>query len=103
MAGGSSSVSSCSLPLELSISGGTGAPRITVDGKAVGAHAALAAGTYTVEVSNTGAKSESFLVTIYEGETYARKVTLQPVAAPKPSSDPKAEDLMAPGSLKKTR
>jgi len=84
--------------LELQISGGK-APRILIDGNASGPTKELAPGTHTVKITSPGSKPVSLNVTIHEGATQSKRITLEP---DKPPKDPK-NDLMAPGSLEPKR
>ena len=61
---------------------------------------ALAPGPHVVEVTSTGFLKESFRVTITEGGTTRRSITLQ--AVPKTQA-PSVDDLLVPDSLRKKK
>ena len=87
--------------LELQIIGGKGTPRVVIDGSTSGPTKELAPGAHTVQITAPGSKPVSLTVTIHEGATQSKRVTLEPDKPP-PPKDPKNE-LMQPGSLKKDK
>ena len=80
--------------LELAITGGKGTPKITIDGVASPPAKDLPPGTHAIVVTAPGAKPVTLVVTIEEGKTAVRSVSL-----PEPAKD----DLLAPGSLGPTK
>jgi hypothetical protein len=82
--------------LQLTIAGGSGATRITIDGVASGPSKELAPGPHTVVVSSKGHKTQTVTVTVREGGTVTKSITLEAEPPPKPV---KNDELMAPGSL----
>jgi serine/threonine-protein kinase len=82
--------------LQLTIAGGNGATKITIDGVASGPSKELAPGPHTVVVSSKGHKTQTVTVTVREGGTVTKSITLEAEPPPKPV---KNDELMAPGSL----
>jgi serine/threonine-protein kinase len=82
--------------LQLMIAGGNGTTKITIDGVASGPSKELAPGPHTVVVSSKGHKTQTVTVTVREGGTVTKSITLEAEPPPKPV---KNDELMAPGSL----
>jgi serine/threonine-protein kinase len=88
--------------IELSITGGKGTPRVTIDSVTSPLAKDLAPGVHTILVTAPGSKPFTTTVTIEEGKTLQKKVVLvddKPKETPKPTPPPNKDDLMTPGSV----
>jgi hypothetical protein len=84
--------------LQLTIVGGSGTPKITIDGVASGPLKELSPGPHQIVVSSKGHRTQTMTVNVREGGTITKSIALEPEKeAPKPPV--KDDGLMVPGSL----